>query len=200
MKAIDFSKPVTYSILNAMLERESFTQLALSQEKKVSLGQVNKVAKYLAEKRLIEKDSGNYFLNNAFGVIECIAATRKMKNTLHSKTNLAMTKEEALNLLGERAVLCLDSALEQFSPNISSTRICAYLPDGLKTPLLKELEEKSGGGVEVWLFKSDLPLETEQANGKTCTSKKRTAIDIVCDNSAFAAKELFLELWGQQIL
>ncbi len=200
MKAIDFSKPVTYSILNAMLERESFTQLALSREKKVSLGQVNKVAKYLAEKRLIEKDSGNYYLNNAFGAIECIAATRKMKNNLHLKINLAMEKENALNLLGKKAVLCLDSALEQFSPNISSTRVCAYLPEGLKTPLLKELQEHTGGGVELWLYKSDLSLETEQANGKTCTSKKRTVIDMVCDNSAFAAKELFLELWGQRIL
>lgn len=199
MKALDFSKPVTFSILNAMLEKQAFTQLSLSKEKGVSLGQVNKVAKYLLERNLIEKESGSYYLKNAFGVIECIARTREMKDALITRTRLSLQKNEAMKLLGSKGVLCLDSALEQFSPHISSQRVCAYVPKNKKS-LLEKLGSLQGSNSEVWLYEADLPLETEEANGYILTSKKRTAIDLVCDNAGFAAFNLFKELWNQRIL
>ena len=200
MKSLDFSKPVTFSILNAMLEKQAFTQLSLSKEKSVSLGQVNKVAKYLLERNLIEKESGSYYLNNAFGLIECIARTREMKDNIITRMRLSLEKKEAINLLGSKGVLCLDTALEEFYPHISSQRICAYIPKKEKKNLLNELSALQGNNSEVWLYEVDLPLETEKVNGRILTSRKRTAIDLVCDNAGFAASDLFKELWGQNIL
>ena len=198
MKSLDFSKPVTFSILNAMLERQAFTQLSLSKERNVSLGQVNKVAKYLLERNLIEKESGSYSLSNAFGVIECIARTREMKDALITRMQLSLEKSEAVELLGSKGVLCLDSALEQFYPHVSSQRVCAYVPK--KKSLLDELGSLQGNNSDVWLYSVDLPLETMEVNGHTLTSRKRTAIDLVCDNAGFAASDLFKELWNQSIL
>ncbi len=198
MKFLDFSKPVTFSILNAMLERQAFTQLSLSKERNVSLGQVNKVAKYLLERNLIEKESGSYSLSNAFGVIECIARTREMKDALITRMQLSLEKSEAVELLGSKGVLCLDSALEQFYPHVSSQRVCAYVPK--KKSLLDELGSLQGNNSDVWLYSVDLPLETMEVNGHTLTSRKRTAIDLVCDNAGFAASDLFKELWNQSIL
>jgi len=200
MKALDFSKPVTFSILNSMLERNSFTQLSLSKEKGVSLGQVNKVAKFLLEKNLIEKESGAYKLNNAFGLVECIAKSREMKHALVEKMEVFLSKEEALGLLGSKGVLCMDSALEQYYPHVSSGRVCAYVPKKGRRALLEELESLKGNNCTVWLYSADLPIETTEVNGRKVTEKKRTAIDLVCDNACFAAHDLFKELWGQSIL
>lgn len=199
MKSIDFSKPVTFSILNAMLEKQAFTQLSLSKEEDVSLGQVNKVSKYLMEKNLIGKEQGAYKLNNAFGLIECIAANREMKDALIAKKRVLLKKEKALELMGKKAILCLDSALEQYFSHVSSKRVCAYVPKKKKA-LLKELNSKKGEECEVWLYSMDLPLKSKKVNGWNTTGKKRTAIDLVCDNAGFAASGLFKELWNEQIL
>lgn len=200
MKAIDFSKPVTFSILKAMLEKQAFTQLSLSKEKNVSLGQVNKVAKYLLERNLIGKERGAYSLNNPFGLIECIASSRQMRDSLITRVGVFLSKQEAIELLGSKAVLCLDSALEQYCPHISSQRVCAYVPKNKRKQLLEELNSLKGNNCTIWLYTIDLPLETEQVNNKNITSKKRTAIDLMCDNIGFAASDLFKELWNQSIL
>jgi hypothetical protein len=200
MKSIDFSKPVTFSILNAMLEKQSFTQLSLSKEKSVSLGQVNKVAKYLTEKNFIGKNQGAYLLNNPLGLIECISASRKMDDSIAAKISVSLQKEDALKLLGSRGVLCLDSALEQFHPHISSGRVCAYVAKKDKRQLVEELESAKGNNCTIWLYSADLPLEEENVNGLRATNRKRTAIDMVCDNAGFAASDLFRELWKQEIL
>ncbi|MEM0360147.1 MAG: hypothetical protein QXK06_02300 [Candidatus Diapherotrites archaeon] len=200
MKSIDFSKPVTFSILSAMLEKQAFTQLSLSKEKGVSLGQVNKVAKYLSERNLIGKEQGAYALANPYGIIECIASFRNMKSALIGKMSVSLSKEEVLKLLGSRGVLCLDSALEQFQPNVSSKRVCAYVSKKEKKQLLEELESLAGENCQVWLYSEDLPIEEETVNGLRVTSRKRTAIDLVCDNAGFAASDLFKQLWNQEIL
>lgn len=200
MKSIDFSKPVTFSILNAMLERQAFTQLSLSKEKNVSLGQVNKVAKFLLERNLIGKEKGSYTLNNALGLIECIASSRQMRDSLIGKYGVFLSKGEALEMLGSKAVLCLDSALEQYYPHISSRRVCAYVPKKERKELLEGLDSHKGDNCTIWLYSLDLPVETEQVNNKNITSRKRTAIDMVCDNAGFAVSDLFRELWNQEIL
>lgn len=200
MKAIDFSKPVTFSILNAMLESQAFTQLSLSRERGVSLGQVNKVAKYLLERNLIGKESAAYKLNNPLGVIECIAKSREMKDCLIGKKPVYLSKEEAVEMLGSKGVLCLDSALEQYYSHINSRRVCAYLPKKGGKQLLEELNSLNGNSCTLWLYSVDLPLDKVQVNGKRVTGKKRTAIDLICDNAGFAASDLFRELWSQEIL
>jgi len=200
MKAIDFSKPVTFSILDGMLERSAFTQLSLSKEKGVSLGQVNKVAKYLIERNLIDKDSGSYSVNSAFGVIGCIAKTREMSEQLIERIETNYSKEEALNLMGQKGTLCLDSALEQHRPEISSGRVCAYVDGKEVEKLVSELKKNKGNNTAVWLFSADLPIATENVNNRNVTAKRRTAIDLTCDNAAFAASSLFEELWEENIL
>ena len=200
MKSLDFSKPVTFSILGGILERQAFTQLSLSREKNVSLGQVNKVAKYLLERNLISKERGSYSLNSPRGIIDCIASSREMRDSLIGRFPVFLPKDEALAFLGEKGVLCLDSALEQFHPHVTSGRVCAYAPKAAKREIVQRLSDSNGNNLEVWLFSEDLPVEAARANGKNVTSKKRTAIDLACDNACFAANDLFREIWGRGVL
>ncbi|RLG70155.1 MAG: hypothetical protein DRO07_00845 [Candidatus Iainarchaeum archaeon] len=199
MNRIDFSKPVSFSIVKAMLENKSFTQLSLSQQKNVSLGQVNKIVKLLLAKGLIEKEKSGYSVANAFGIIELIAKHRDMKDLLLKKTTSVFSKEDAINWLRDKAIFCLDSALEAYD-NIKTGRICAYIKEEYQKEVLEELDELRGNKTMLCIYTLDLPTKPVKIDEKKVTDKIRTAIDLVCDNSTFAAVKLFEELWGQKIL
>jgi hypothetical protein len=199
MSRIDFSKPVSFSIVKAMLENKEFTQLALSQQKHVSLGQVNKIVKYLLEKGFIEKGKSSYIVRNPLAIIEEIAKYRDMKKRLVGKFALFVEEGDLLNMLKEQAVFCLDTALKQYCDGVITSRVCAYVK-GDKKKLLEELAAMRGNNTHLFLYTEDLPVEMVDINQMLYTDKVRTIIDLVCDNSAFAASKLFEELWGQKIL
>jgi len=199
MRALDFSKPVSFSIVKAMLENKEFTQLALSQQKHVSLGQVNKIVKYLLEKGFIEKGRACYAVTNPLGLMEEIARHRDMKKRLLGRFSLPAGEEDLLNMLKEQAVFCLDTALKQYCSKVITGRICAYIK-GDKKKLFEELSAMKGNNTHLFLYAEDLPVAAVDMNGMHYTDKVRTVIDLVCDNSAFAASKLFEELWGQRIL
>lgn len=198
MNRIDFSKPVSFSIVKAMLENKRFTQLSLSQQQNVSLGQVNKIVKLLLAKGLVEKEKYCYSVANPFGIIELIAKHRDMKSLLLKKTKSVLSKEDAINWLNGRAIFCLDSALEAYG-DVKTGRVCAYIKEGHRKEVLDELEGLEGNKIMLCVYSLDLPVKPINVNGRAITDKVRTAIDLVCDNSAFAANKLFEEIWGQKL-
>ncbi len=200
MKSIDFSKPVTFKIVEGMLRRGTFTQLSLSSELGVSLGQANKVAKHLLREKMIEKKDSFYRIGNAQKIVGCIAQHREMKNLLVKKTGVSLSKEEVLQMLNGKGVLCLDSALERFVPNVVSQRVCVYAGKDAEKEVLRELRKVSGENCSVYVYREDLPAESVECSGLRVTEKVRTAIDLGCDNMDFAAKELFRELWKEKII
>ena len=200
MKPIDFSKPVSFSIIEAILKDKHFTQLQLSREKNVSLGQVNKIVKGLLEKGLIEKEQNGYAITNPLGIIELIAKYRDMNYMLLGKVRTLLSKDDAYELLKGKGIFCLDSALEAYE-DVKTHRVCLYANKGMPCEeLFKELETMKGNKTLICMYSLDLPTEPVEFNGRLITNKLRTAIDLVCDNSAFAANRLFEELWGQKIL
>jgi len=200
MKSIDFSKPVTFKIIEGMLKKGKFTQLSLSSGLGVSLGQVNKVAKFLLKEKMISKNDVFYSISSAGKIIECIAQHRSMKESLVKKLPVSLEKGPLLDLLRGKGVLCLDSALEQFIPNVSSDRICVYAGKQAESGLLKELGKHNGDRHCVHVYREDLPVSGIEWNGKIVTEKVRTAIDLECDNMGFAAEKLFSEIWNEKII
>lgn len=198
MNHIDFSKPVSFSIVKAMLENKRFTQLSLSQQQNVSLGQVNKIVKLLLAKGLVEKEKSSYSIANPFGIIELIAKHRDMKSLLLKKTTSMLSKEDVINWLNGKAIFCLDSALEAYD-DVKTERVCAYVKEEHRKDVSDELEGLRGNKIMLCIYSLDLPVKPINVNGRAVTDKVRTAIDLVCDNSAFAANKLFEEIWGQKL-
>ncbi len=200
MKSIDFSKPVTFKIIEGMLRLGKFTQLSVSSELGVSLGQVNKVTKFLLKEKMISKENAFYSIKNAQKIIECIAQHRAMKDSLIKKTHTSLEKDSLIEFLKGKGILCLDSALEQFIPKIKTGRVCAYVGKQAEKDVLKELGKFTGNKSTLYLYKEDLPVTSIEWNGRIITEKVRTAIDLGCDNMAFAAQHLFKEVWNEKII
>ena len=70
MNTLDFSKPVTFRIAELMLEKQEFTQLELSRELKVSVGQVNKVTKALENAGAVAKKGKEFCIERPPPLIE----------------------------------------------------------------------------------------------------------------------------------
>ncbi|MCX8189704.1 MAG: hypothetical protein N3F05_00545 [Candidatus Diapherotrites archaeon] len=199
MSTLDFSKPVSFNIVNAMLECKEFTQLSLSQNLKVSLGQVNKIVKYFQQKGSIEKGKNGYFIKDALSIISEIAAYRSMEKTIIARFNLSIAPQAVKEMIKHNSVFCLDSALSYYCNNVKTKRICAYLTEK-DTNLIEKLAAMPGDKTNLCLYSIDLPLDFVSDSDYKYTNKVRTVIDLVCDNSAFAATNLFQELWKQKII
>ncbi|MEM4598469.1 MAG: hypothetical protein QW400_02160 [Candidatus Diapherotrites archaeon] len=199
MSTLDFSKPVSFSIVSAMLESKEFTQLALSQNLKVSLGQVNKIVKYFQQKGSIEKGKNSYFIRDALAIISEIAAYRTMDNSLIARFKLSIEPKSVMDMLKQNSIFCLDTALSYYCANVRTKRICAYLTEK-DTNLIEKLTAMPGNKTDLCLYSIDLPLDFVSDSDYRYADKVRTVIDLVCDNSAFAAACLFQEIWGQKIL
>lgn len=199
MYNIDFSKPVSFNIVKAMLESKEFTQLALSQSINVSLGQVNKIVNYLQKKGFVEKGKASYVVTNPLAIIEEIAKYRDMRKRIIARFSLSLEQKALFDMLRSNVVFCLDTALMQYCKDVKTKRICAYLSEG-NDKLIEKLAAMEGNKSYLWLYSNDLPTEGLLIDGVRYTDKVRTVIDLVCDNSTFAANKLFEELWGQKII
>jgi len=199
MHNIDFSKPVSFNIVKAILEKKEFTQLSLSQELKVSLGQVNKIVNYLQKKGFVEKGKTSYMLANPLAVIGEIAKYRDMEKCRIARFSLSVDQKTLLEMLKSNAIFCLDTALKQYCNNVVTNRICAYLSPG-NDRLIEKFAAMEGNKTYLYLYSNDLPTEGLLIDNARYTDKVRTVIDLVCDNSAFAASKLFEELWAQKII
>ncbi|MEM4662725.1 MAG: helix-turn-helix domain-containing protein [Candidatus Diapherotrites archaeon] len=199
MSVLDFSKPVSFSIVNAMLESKEFTQLALSQNLKVSLGQVNKIVKYFQQKGYIEKGKNSYHLVDPLAIISEIAIHRNMESLLIARFSLSLNNDAVFEILRAKAIFCLDSALSHYFDNIKTKRVCAYLTEN-DTNLIEKLSALPGDKTHLYLYSIDLTVNAVLENNTRYTDKVRTAIDLVCDNCTFAASRLFQELWGQKVM
>jgi len=199
MRQLDFSKPVSFSIIKQMLESREFTQLALSQQKQVSLGQVNKIVKYLLERGYIEKGKSAYAVTNPLAIVEEVARQRRMKQHIIGKFSLVLDEATIINMFKKQAIFCLDTALKQYCKDIVSGRVCAYIGN-IKKELVEELDAMKGNATHLYVYKPDLPICAVEISGVRYTDKIRTVIDMVCDNSTFAASKLFEEVWGQKIM
>ena len=197
MPALDLSKPVSFAILRSILKMRRFTQLALSKDANASLGQVNKIVSFLERRGFIERENNAFVLRKALSMLEELAKFRHMRDLLIAKFSVSISENEVKNILANDAIFCLDTALKQYCPSILSKRVCAYLND---TKVIEKLQAFEGGSTFVYLYSVDIEPKTKEAAGVKYTDEYRTAIDLVCDNAAYAAVELFERLWQERIV
>ncbi len=128
---------------------------------------------------------------------------RVMSQTLEGTVKVRGSMDEIGTLLSrEGATLCLESALAQYSGFFRPDRLAVYH----RTPkkLISNIGQRDGGLLSVQVYRIDIPLEGDQEGPDKIiqvrrTTRFRTLVDLVCDNRAYAAKDLFAELWGVQI-
>jgi len=141
---------------------------------------------------------GRYRVRNAIGIItSAIPYQRSMNDAHFGVAHVRGKKKEVTEaLVGAGGVLCLESALEEYSQSFRADRICIYHRKPEK--LMDKLVLEEGGILPVSIYLPDLPLEGD-VEQKRRTGKFRTVVDLACDGRIYAAKDLVEELWGIRI-
>jgi len=188
----------TYKVVSFVLRNPVFTQTAVFKATKVSWGRMNEVVQWLVSKNFAEKRKKGYELIDPAGLVSLFPLYRDMDSLLLKKLPLRLSKQQIIERLPKKTVLCLDSALQFYSGYWHSDRVCVYA--GENSSLLKKIEKEftplAGGNTFLWLFRADIAPETAKAKGFTITDRLRTLIDMACDNKSYYAKDLYKQLWN----
>lgn len=189
--------PVNYRILRAVLTSKSpFTQLEIAEISRASAPQTSRIIRWLTQNNGVTRISnGRYQVRAPASIVTSLFPyQRSMKDAGTAVVDVRGSAAQITELLvSEGGVLCLESALSEYSEYYRPARICAYhiSPKGV----LKSLRPRAGGIVPVHLFFPDIPLEGDVEMSRR-TTRYRTLVDLVCDGNAYAAKDLFEQLWG----
>ena len=201
---IDFTAPTNYRVLrNILASKHPFLQNEVAKEAAAHPPQVSTVVRWLqAHQHVIRrKTDGRYEVAQpASLVVAVFPYQRVMDRTLVGTVKVRSTPEEVSQLLTrEGATLCLDSALSVHSEFFRPDRVAVYHSKPKK--LLEQIAPNEGGMLPVAVYEPDSPLEgdVEEPDSDSLfrrTARFRTLVDLVCDNRAYAAKDLFWTLWG----
>lgn len=192
------TSPKTYRVLKVILMNESFTQLSIHKSSGVSLGHINSITHWLLSRRFIERVTGKYRVIDPAGIIAVFPLFRHMDDLVIAKLPVRGGNEELINNLPRESVLCLDSALSNYSSYIRTNRVCVYTKQS--EALIDKFKPYGGGVTMLHIYKPDLQLEDDVVAGKKkYTSKLRTVIDLACDGKIYMAKDLFKDLWGLEL-
>jgi len=130
--------PTTYGIILAVLASKKTSQREIARRLGVSVGQVNKVFRWLEENAFVEgpaasgegRTSGrgdSYVLVNPTGLLRAISLFRQMNGLRLFSVAVAGTKQALLSeLRSHRVVFCLGTALERFSEFYRSDEVSFY--------------------------------------------------------------------------
>ncbi|MDI6859943.1 MAG: hypothetical protein QMC85_05565 [Methanocellales archaeon] len=192
------TSPKTYMVIKAVLSSLEFTQLGIHKKTDVSIGQINSVTHWLLSRNFIEKTTRRYSVIDPAGIISIFPLFRSMKELLIKTIPVRGSTGDIIDNTPKGSVLCLDSALERYSPYLRTDRVCIYSRDIKK--VTEVFAPYSGGKTVLHIYKPDMEFETDIVKDKIeITTKLRTVIDLACDNKIYAAKDLFKELWGLEI-
>lgn len=194
---LSVTTPATYRLLReAFTRKEPFLQSDLARPANASVTQAHRVVRWLADRQHVERlGDGRYRTRGAAAVVNAVFPyQRTMKAALAVSITVRGTKKDATEaLVREGAVLCLETALEEYSQFFRADRICIYHAD--PEQLKRQLTPSEGGVLPVQIYRADIPLDGDiEANRRT--TKFRTVVDLACDGRVYAAKELLEELWG----
>jgi hypothetical protein len=204
---IDVTAPVNYRILRAILTaKQPYLQTEVAEAAGAFTSQVSNIVRWLEDRKHVvrRRSDGKYeTAQPASLVLSVFPYQRPMARALSGTIKVRGSMEEIGRLLtSEDATLCLESALAVHSGYFRPDRVAVYHPKPRK--LLAGLTPDEGGLVPVAVYAPDIPLvgeveEPDLVSPLRRTGKFRTLVDLVCDNRAYAAKDLFESLWGVQI-
>ncbi len=181
----------TYKIVRSVLVLKKFTQYRISQDEKVTFSLVNKVVNNLVKLGYAAKRKGFYELTAPGAVFGLFAIYRKMVPL--ATFEVGLSHDEALQILKNRAALCLTSALSAYDDHYRDPAIQAYVLD---ETLVDELKQLPKGYTRIELYAEDLNRDDIVKTGQWKTSKVRTVIDLFCANKAYAAERLLKREWA----
>lgn len=204
---IDITAPVHYRILRQILtSKEPFLQAQIAKSTGAATGQVSRLVRWLEDRHHItrRRSDGRFQVTQpASLVLAMFPYQRVMAHALAGTTKLRTGPEEANKILTrEGAILCLGSALSEYSAYFRPDGVEVYHPN--PRTLLKRLRADDGGLLAVSVYNVDIPLDGEIEGPDLRspfrrTSQYRTLVDLVSDNRAYLAKDLFTDLWGVNI-
>ena len=202
MPNIDLSpkSAATYRIIRAALgSKEPFFQIDISKAANASPSQVSRVLRWMMGRQHADRlPDGRYRVRNAIGIIaSAIPYQRSMKDARFGVVFVRGKKKEVVEaLIRAGGILCLESALEEYSQSFRADRICIYHQE--PGELMDKHVVEEGGILPVSMYLPDLPLKGD-VEQKRRTSRFRTVIDLACDGRIYAAKDIVEELWGIRI-
>lgn len=201
---IDLTAPVNYRILRTvLLSKEPFLQRDVARAAKAQPTQVGRIVRWLEahQHATRRKEDGRYeVISPSSLVVALLPYQRTMSGSIVGTVRVRGKMDQiAQMLVKEGATLCLESALAVYSEYFRADRVAVYHPN--PEALLSKLAPNEGGLLPVGVYEADIPLEgdVEKPDSKSRlrrTTPFRTLIDLICDNRAYAAKDLFLSLWG----
>jgi hypothetical protein len=204
---IDPTAPVNYRILRAILTaKKPFLQTEIARAAGAYASQVSGVVRWLEARQHIVRHTsdGKYeTAQPATLILAVFPYQRPMNRALAGTIKVGKDRNEVSRVLTkEGATLCLESALSVYSEFFRPERVAVYHPRPRE--LLAGLAPNEGGLLPVAVYEPDIPLdgdvqEPDTASPLRRTGKFRTLVDLVCDNRAYAARDLFAELWGVRI-
>ena len=211
MEMVSLKAPKTFEVVEAILEQKKFTQLALSRQVDASFGIVNRTTRWLEAKNYVKKTGKFYELRDPDGILSSLAVFRDMKSLIIDEVTVSLTPAQIKGLLPpDRVCYCLETALEEYSNYFRANRVCVYVDKKDVPRLLALLENRKGPGTQVVFYEEKPPVKgkkptlpefkdtqtTNESINRWYTPRTRTVIDLVCDNKAYAAQDLFMSLWG----
>ena len=201
---INFTAPTNYRVLRSILtSKHPFLQNEVAKEAAAHPPQVSTVVRWLqAHQHVIRrKTDGRYEVAQPASLAVAVFPYQRIMNrALVGAVKVRSTPEEVSQLLTrEGATLCLESALSVHSEFFRPDRVAVYHSKPKK--LLEQIAPNEGGMLPVAVYEPDIPLEgdVEEPDSDSPfrrTAQFRTLVDLVCDNRAYAAKDLFWTLWG----
>jgi hypothetical protein len=209
--------PKTFEVLKRVLNQPMFSQRMIARSTGISIGQVNKVFKWLEENNFIEKirktfltnvpeDLGivRYQLINPTGILRAISFFRTMKNNRTLVLNLDLKKDKVIKFLKrEKVIFCLDSALEKYDSYFRGDTICCYIdPKEQIEDIKNDLTSVKYGLTRIEFYSWDftgLDIRDAMNSHDNYTTEVQTIIDLFCDNKAHYTKELLRRKWGIEL-
>lgn len=187
----------TFKVVEEILRQKSFTQYGLGKRLNVSFGWINSVCNWLLSKGFIERADKGYALKDVAGLLNAFSIYRDMENIKALGLRTSFSKRELLAMLPKDAILCLDTALEQYSSYFRSERVCAYVGKKALHHLKARLRFSKGNAATICLYEEKPEIaKTGKISGRNYTDEIRTVIDIACDNKFYVAEQLIKQLWG----
>lgn len=196
-RAPRLTSPTTYRTLReVLLTHEPFLQNKIAEKAGASPASVHRLVTHLESLGNVrrQKDARYRVQEVASIVLSVLPFQRRMEAARAGRVQVRGSKEDVKRaVVDEGGVLCLESALEEYSSYFRGDRVAAYHPDPDR--LLEGLAPHQGGNLPVDVYHVDLPLDGDVDEDRR-TTKFRTTIDLACDGKAYAAKDLLQELWG----
>ncbi len=166
---MDISKPKALKVVEAVLSSFRFSQYQIWKQTGVSFGQVNKVVKYLIERRAVMKIDKKYQVTSYSGVLALFVAHRTFPKP-EAAFQVVGEKQEILRYLAEHGcTFCLTTAWRHYDDYLHDGAIHAYLPADLNAQkqIIAEMSAQPNGIQLINLYPQDIAVEPVKEPNKT---------------------------------